>query len=149
MKSDPGTFSWGDLEARPARTTCWDGIRNYQARNYLRDEVRAGDGVLFYHSQTDKAVMGTAKVAKAGHPDPTQFDPKHAGYDAAARRENPTWFAVDLKWESAFTTPVTLDAMRRAPGLEQMGLLRKGSRLSVQPVTAKEWKIVVGLGTAK
>ena len=149
FKSDPETFSWDHLERSPDKATCWDGIRNYQARNTLRDEVRVGDGVLFYHSQTEKAVVGLATVAKGAHPDPTQFDKKHGGYDPAARREDPTWVAVDLKIESRFKTPVPLDAIRLHPGLAEMFLLRKGSRLSVQPVTAGEWKIIVGLGNAK
>jgi predicted RNA-binding protein with PUA-like domain len=149
LKSDPGVFSWDDLKNAPGRTTCWDGIRNYQARNYLRDEVRAGDGVLFYHSQTDKAVMGVAQIAKAGHPDPTQFDRRHAGHDPDSDPARPRWFAVDVAWQADFEIPVTLATMRREPALSGMVLLAKGSRLSVQPVTTEPWKIVVACGRAK
>lgn len=149
MKSDPESFSFDDLRKAPGGKTCWDGIRNYQARNYLRDDVRVGDGVLFYHSQADKAVVGLAKVVKAAHPDPTQFDRKHHGFDPDSDPKSPTWLAVDLAWEEDFKTPVTLGAMKKAPGLSEMFLLEKGSRLSVQPVTAEEWKIVVAMGRSR
>ena len=148
MKSDPGTFSWDDLERSPGKRTCWDGIRNYQARNYLRDEVQVGDAVLFYHSQIDKAVVGLARIAEGAHPDPTQFERKHAGHDPASTREDPRWFAVDLEVDRRLVRPVTLDDMRKTNGLAEMVLLRKGSRLSVQPVTASEWKIITRLGGA-
>jgi predicted RNA-binding protein with PUA-like domain len=146
VKSDPDTFSWDDLEKSPGKKTCWDGVRSYQARNTLRDEMKAGDGVLFYHSQIDRAVVGLARIVQGAHPDPTQFDPKHAGFDPAATREAPRWFAVDLQADRRLPRPVGLDAMRRAKGLEDMVLLRKGSRLSVQPVTAFEWKTVLEMG---
>lgn len=147
MKSEPSTFSWDDLQKEPRRTTCWDGIRNYQARNFLRDDIRTGDGVLFYHSSTDPAsVVGTAVVVRAGYPDPTQFDRRASYYDAKSSRENPRWYAVDIKAEKAFDRPVTLAQMRGTRGLEKMRLLQKGSRLSVLPVTAREWRIVTKLG---
>jgi len=130
VKSDPETFSFDDLERSPGRTTAWDGVRNYQARNYLRDEMKVGDRVLFYHSQEEKAVLGTATVTRAGYPDPT----------------DPAWYAVDLRFDRRFRRSVTLAEMRTSNGLEDMVLLRKGSRLSVQPVTASEWKIVEKLG---
>ena len=137
VKSDPETFSIDDLERSPGKTTTWDGVRNYQARNYLRDEMKVGDRVLFYHSQEDKAVLGTATVTRAGHPDAT---------DREADPGSPTWYAVDLKLDRRFRRPVTLDEMRKTGGLADMVLLKKGSRLSVQPVTASEWKIVEKLG---
>jgi predicted RNA-binding protein with PUA-like domain len=146
VKSDPDTFGWKDLLASPGRTTCWDGVRNYQARNYLRDEMRSGDGVLFYHSQSDKAVPGVAVVAKEGYPDPTQFDRRSRGYDPESNREEPRWYAVDLKADREFTAPVTLNAMRAEPALRDMTLLRRGSRLSVMPVTAAEWRAILRLG---
>ncbi len=146
VKSDPETFSWDDLERSPGRKTCWDGVRNYEARNSLRDGVRVGDGVLFYHSGAERAVVGLATVVKGAHPDPTQFDPKHAGYDPQSSAGSPRWFAVDLAVDRRLPSPVSLEAMRRAAGLEGMVLLRKGSRLSVQPVTPAEWKIVTKLG---
>lgn len=148
FKSDPDTFSWSDLVRSPGRRTAWDGVRNYEARNALRDAVREGDGVLFYHSQSEKAVVGTARVARGGYPDPTQFDKRHPGHDGAAARDDPRWYAVDIVADDAFAAPVALDTMRRTPGLSSMVLLRRGSRLSVQPVTAQQWRIVVRLGRA-
>jgi predicted RNA-binding protein with PUA-like domain len=130
MKSDPETFGWEDLKASPGRRTVWDGVRNYQARNFLRDDVKPGDGVLFYHSRSDKAVMGTCRVTRGGFPDPA---------DAA-------WTAVEIALQAEFGTPVTLEAMRGVAGLAKMVLLQKGSRLSIQPVTEVEWAIVVKLG---
>jgi predicted RNA-binding protein with PUA-like domain len=130
MKSDPETFGWADLKASPGRRTVWDGVRNYQARNFLRDDVKRGDGVLFYHSQSDRAVMGTCKVVRGGFPDPS---------DAA-------WTAVEIAFHADFATPVTLDAMRRVAGLAKMTLLQTGSRLSIQPVTEAEWAIVLKMG---
>lgn len=130
LKSDPDTFGWHDLVGASGRKTVWDGVRNYQARNSLRDDVRKGDGVLFYHSQSDKAVVGTCKVTRAGFPDP--------GDDA--------WIAIEIAAEAPFATPVTLDAMRAVPALAKMTLLQRGSRLSVQPVTEAEWEIVRKLG---
>jgi predicted RNA-binding protein with PUA-like domain len=135
FKSDPETYGWSDLAAEKDRTTCWDGVRNYQARNLLRDEIREGDGVLFYHSQSDKAVLGTAQVVRSGYPDPTSATPE------------PRWYAVDIRMEKPFRTPVTLARMREIPGLSDMVLLRRGNRLSVMPVTAKEWKSVVKEGS--
>jgi predicted RNA-binding protein with PUA-like domain len=130
FKSDPGTFGWSDLEKARGRRTVWDGVRNYQARNTLRDDVQRGDGVLFYHSQSDKAVIGTCRVTRAGFPDP----------------KDGVWTAVELALEARFASPVALEAMRKVPGLSKMALLRRGSRLSVQPVTEAEWKIVLKLG---
>jgi predicted RNA-binding protein with PUA-like domain len=149
MKSEPGVFSIEDLAKAPRQTTFWDGVRNYQARNLLRDEVQVGDGVLFYHSSADPpAVAGTATVARAGYPDPTQFDAASDHHDADSPRDNPRWFAVDIIWESTFPRPVPLDELRETAGLEQMVLLRR-SRLSVQPVSPQEWKIIVKLGNSR
>ena len=143
MKSDPDTFGLEHLARSSDRTTCWDGVRNYQARNLLRDEMRVGDGVLFYHSQVQPpAVVGIARVVRAGYPDPTQFDGRSRYHDPASDRSDPRWYAVDIRLESEMARPVTLPEMRETPGLEDMVLLRRGSRLSVQPVTADEWKIV-------
>ncbi len=130
LKSDPGTFGWPDLENAEGRRTVWDGVRNYQARNTLRDDVGLRDGVLFYHSQTDKAVVGTCKVTKAGFPDP----------------KDEAWTAIEIALEAKFKAAVTLEAMRRVPGLAHMALLQRGSRLSVQPVTEAEWAIVLSMG---
>jgi predicted RNA-binding protein with PUA-like domain len=146
MKSDPDTFGLRHLKKSPGRTTCWDGVRNYQARNLLRDEIRLGDGVLFYHSRVQPpAVVALARVVRAGYPDPTQFDRRSRYHDPAAERSDPRWYAVDIRLDSELQRPVTLPEMRATAGLEEMVLLSKGSRLSVQPVTASEWKIVLRL----
>jgi len=146
LKSDPDTFSWQDLVASPRRTTRWDGVRNYQARNSLRDDVAVGDGVLFYHSQADRAVVGTATVTRAAYPDPTQFDRKSPQHDPGSDPGDPRWVAVDIRAEREFAHPVPLDQLRKTPGLAKMTLLQKGSRLSVQPVTSGEWEIICRLG---
>jgi predicted RNA-binding protein with PUA-like domain len=146
FKSDPDTFGWDALLRSPLRTTRWDGVRNYQARNTLRDEVREGDGVLFYHSQTDRAVVGTAQVVRGGYPDPTQFDPGSPGHDPDSPKDAPRWFAVDIRAEDPLPVPVTLEAMRAAPALRDFPLLRRGQRLSVLPVSAREWEAVLRLG---
>ena len=146
MKSDPDTFGLRHLKKSPGRTTCWDGVRNYQARNLLRDEIRLGDGVLFYHSRVQPpAVVALARVVRAGYPDPTQFDRRSRYHDPAADRSDPRWYAVDIPLDRELQRPVTLPQMRATAGLDGMVLLRKGSRLSVQPVTVGEWKIVLGL----
>ena len=150
MKSDPDTFGLSHLEASPGRETMWDGVRNYQARNYLRDEIQVGDGVLFYHSQVQPpAVVATAEVVRAGYPDPTQFEARGKARDPKSTRDNPRWYAVDIRLDRTFTRPVTLPEMRETSGLGEMFLLRKGSRLSVQPVTAGEWRIVNRMGKRK
>ena len=150
MKSEPSVFSIEDLARAPRQTTQWDGVRNYQARNLLRDEIKVGDGVLFYHSSADPpAVAGTAEIARAGYPDPTQFDPRSGHHDPDARADEPRWFAVDIKHAQTFAHPVPLPALRDTPALRDMVLLRKGSRLSVQPVSADEWKVIVAMGTRR
>ncbi|HET7456483.1 MAG TPA: EVE domain-containing protein [Gemmatimonadaceae bacterium] len=147
MKSEPSSFSFADLMAAPARTTCWDGVRNFQARNFMRDDMRVGDGVLFYHSGAEPpAVAGIAEVARAAYPDHTAFDRDDSHYDPKSRRESPTWFMVDVRAVEPFAEPVTLAELRGVPGLEGMMLLQRGSRLSVQPVRPEEWEIVVEMG---
>jgi len=146
FKSDPETFGLPHLKRSKNRTTCWDGVRNYQARNLLRDEIRVGDRVLFYHSQNKPpAVVATARVVRAGYPDPTQFRPKSSYHDPNSTRDEPRWYAVDIQLEREFSRPVTLPEMRELPGLEEMVLLNR-SRLSVQPVRPPEWRIIVKLG---
>jgi len=147
VKSEPDSFSFDDLLASPRRTTGWDGVRNYQARNTLRDDMKKGDLVLFYHSSTDPmAVVGVAEVVREGYPDETAFDRKHAHYDPKSKRDAPTWFQVDLAAREKFARPVTLAELRETKGLETMTLLQRGSRLSVQPVSAKEFEIVTKFG---
>ena len=145
FKSEPSAYSFDDLVADGVAE--WDGIRNYQARNLLRDEVQEGDGVLFYHSNAKPmAVVGTATVVRSGYPDHTAWDPGSEHPDPKSTPEKPLWFMVDIKAEQRFAHPVTMEEMRRAPGLEQMTLLRQG-RLSVQPVTAEEWESVLDMGS--
>ena len=144
LKSEPSSYSYDDLVKDGVSE--WDGVRNFQARNLLRDEIQEGDGVLFYHSSTKPmAVVGTATVVRSGYPDHTAWDPKSDHPDPKSTREKPLWYMVDVKAEERFAHPVTLERMRRAPGLEQMMLLRQG-RLSVQPVTEAEWAVVIEMG---
>ena len=125
-------------------------MRNYQARNFLRDDISLGDGVLFYHSSVDPpAVVGTARVARAGYPDPTQFDPKDSHCDPDSPRDAPRWFAVDIAFDEKFARPVTLAELRADEALRRWSSLRRGSRLSVQPVATGEWKRIVKLGARK
>jgi predicted RNA-binding protein with PUA-like domain len=144
FKTEPESYSIDDLQNDPDQITCWDGVRNYQARNFLRDEVKAGDQVLLYHSSTDPpAIVGIAKVTKAGYPDHTAFDETDPHYDPKSKRDQPTWYMVDIQLERVFAQPLTLDHLRTVKALEKMELLRKGSRLSIQPVTAAEYKTVL------
>jgi predicted RNA-binding protein with PUA-like domain len=147
LKSEPGVFSFEDLLAAKGRTTGWDGVRNYKARNLLRDEVRAGDGVLFYHSNADPpGVAGVARVVRAAYPDPSQFDPRSPYHDAGSPREAPRWVAIDVQAVLRLPRFVPLEELKAAPGLAAMGVVRRGNRLSVQPVSAAEWAEVLGLG---
>lgn len=148
FKSEPDAYSIDHLKAD--KKTFWSGVRNYQARNTLRDSVQVGDGVFFYHSSTDPmAIVGAMNVIKAGSPDLTAFDPKDHHYDADSDRANPTWYGVDLEFVEKFATPVTRDILKSTPGLEKMMVIQKGARLSIQPVTAAEWKIICKLAGAK
>ena len=145
MKSEPSVFSIDDLAASPRHTTCWDGVRNYQARNFMRS-MRGGDQVLFYHSNADPpAVAGIAEVVKEAYPDPTQFDRQHGHYDPASDLSSPRWDMVDIRFVRKFPHPLPLDELRKDRQLKGMELLRKGSRLSVQPVTESEWTHILKL----
>ena len=142
MKSEPDEFSIDDLVAAPKQSTAWFGVRNYQARNYMRDHMRVGDGVLFYHSSCEvPGIAGIAKVASAPHPDETQFDRKSEYYDPKAKREEPRWMLVDVKLDRK-TRVMPLDEMRGYPELADMVVLKRGNRLSVTPVTAPEWRFI-------
>lgn len=150
VKSEPDVFSFDDLLAAPRRTTTWDGVRNYQARNTLRDDMKKGDLVFFYHSSTDPAaIVGVAEVAREGYPDETALDAADSHFDPKSKREAPSWYAVDIKAVKKLTHPMTLAALRGVKGLENMTLLQKGSRLSVQPVSEHEWDIIHALGMQK
>lgn len=147
MKSEPLSFAIDDLQRAPKQTTCWDGVRNYQARNFMRT-MAIGDGVLFYHSNADPpAVVGIAEVVKTAYPDSTQFDKKDTHYDPESKPSDPRWDMVDIKYVRTFPRPLTLEALRKENKLKGMVLLQKGSRLSVQPVTPLEWQHILNLAT--
>jgi len=143
FKSEPTCYSIDDLARAPKQTTFWDGIRNYQARNFLRDDVQVGDQVFFYHSSTDPlAIVGTMKVVRAGYADHTAFDPQQDHYDEKSNPDEPTWYMVDVKLQQKFPAPVTRDMLVGEKSLAKMMLLQRGSRLSIQPVTEAEWHTV-------
>jgi predicted RNA-binding protein with PUA-like domain len=143
FKSEPASYSIHKLAAAPARTTFWDGVRNYQARNMLRDEVQVGDRVFFYHSNAEPmGIFGTMEVVRAGYPDHTAFDPEDHHFDPKSDPDEPTWFMVDVRLLQVFPRPVTRDDLRNSSATSGMLVLARGSRLSIQPVTAAEWKAV-------
>ena len=145
-KSEPDVFSFADLQKAPRKTTCWDGVRNYQARNTLRDEMKKGDRVFYYHSNAEPSgIAGICEVVREGYPDHTAFDPTDPHFDPKSRQDAPTWFMVDVKAVAAFPRLVTLAELKGVKGLEQMALLQKGSRLSVQPVTKTEWATICAM----
>lgn len=146
MKSEPGTYSLEDLKNAPQQIDHWDGVRNYQARNFMRDEMQVGDRVLFYHSGKQPAAVGTARIVSAGYPDHTARDPGNAHYDPRSTPGNPVWFMVDVKFESEFDCPIPLKELREVPALKDMLLVRRGNRLSVMPVAKKEFDTVVKIG---
>ena len=144
MKSEPDVFSIRDLEKK--KTSSWDGVRNYQARNLMRDEMKVGDVVLFYHSSVSPpGVAGIARVCRQAHPDPTAWDPKSPYHDPKSTRQAPRWFMVDVEFVEKFPQLVPLPLLRETKGLENMVLLNR-SRLSVQPVTRREFDIIVRMG---
>ena len=143
MKSEPSEASIDDLAAAPRQTLPWTGVRNYQARNYMRDEMQLGDGVLFYHSSCpEPGVAGIAEVASAAYPDATQFDPSSPYFDAKSARDAPRWSHVDVKLVRK-TRLLPLAEMRAAPSLASMLVLKRGNRLSITPVTPAEWRAVL------
>ncbi len=145
MKSEPSAFSIDDLQQSPSQTTCWDGVRNYQARNFMRS-MALGDQVLFYHSNADPpAIVGIAEVVKTTYPDPTQFDPNDKHYDPESKPSEPRWDMVDIKYVRKLEKPLSLEELRKEHKLKAMVLLQKGSRLSVQPVSVSEWQYILNL----
>jgi predicted RNA-binding protein with PUA-like domain len=143
MKSEPDEFSIDDLAAAPAQSTPWFGVRNYQARNYMRDAMKVGDGVLFYHSSCDvPGIAGIARVASTAYPDDTQFDRKSPYHDPKSKREEPRWLLVDVALVNK-TRVMPLEEMRTYPALEDMVALKRGNRLSITPVSAAEWRFIV------
>jgi len=149
IKSEPTTFSIHDLAKAPKKTTSWEGVRNYQARNFLR-VMKQGDLAIFYHSNAaPPAAMGIATVVREAYPDPTAWDPKSTYHDPKASPENPVWSMVDVKLVEVFPRELSIDELRTVPALAGMELLRRGSRLSVTPVTAAEFRTVEKLARTK
>ncbi len=147
VKSEPDCFSFDDLLGSADRTTSWDGVRNYQARNFMRDDMKRGDLVFFYHSGAEPpSIVGVAEVVRESYPDHTAFDPKEEHFDPKSNADAPTWMMVDIRAVEPLARPLALADLRGVPGLERMALLQKGSRLSVQPVSAEEWETVYELG---
>ncbi|GAB2798322.1 EVE domain-containing protein [Dyella kyungheensis] len=144
MKSEPDAFSIDDLKRKGQEH--WDGVRNYQARNFMRDGMRIGDKVFFYHSNcAEPGVVGVAEVATDAYPDPSQFDPKSKYFDAASSRDNPRWMLVDVKFVKKLKRTITLKELQADPALADMALVRKGNRLSVMPVGAEEWRHILAM----
>ena len=151
MKTEPSTFSIDDLAKAPKRTTCWDGVRNYQVRNMLRDQFAVGDLAFMYHSSCDiPGVVGVMKVVSKGYPDATAFDRKHAHYDPESDPKAPRWCMVDVRLEQRFSRVISLDELRRhADGkLRDLLILKRGNRLSITPVSAAEWRFIGSLATS-
>ncbi len=146
MKSEPDTFSLDHLAAMPNRTTMWDGVRNYQARNMLRDDMQRGDLAFFYHSNcAEPGVVGIVEVVRAAYPDPSAFDPESPYFDPKSDPDKPRWYVVDVRLKQRLKRTITLGALKAAPELAGMALVRRGNRLSVLPVTPAEWNFILGL----
>ena len=149
FKSEPTAYSFADLMSEPDQTAEWDGVRNYQARNFLRDEIKEGDGVLFYHSSADPtAVVGTAVVVRGGYPDHTAWDPSSDHPDPKSTPDNPTWYMVDIRGEAELPRPVTLAEIKANPELADISL-RKRPRISVHPIRLEEWRLILEMGGLK
>ena len=146
FKSEPDVFGIDHLVARPHQTEAWDGVRNYQARNFLRDDVKTGDRVFIYHSSCKQVgIAGIAEVVKEAYPDPTQFDPESNYYDPKATQETPRWYCVDVKFRQKFPTVLSLKTIKDCPEIQQLGLVKKGHRLSIMPVESNEWSTLLNL----
>ena len=147
FKSEPHVFSLQDLENAPDSTTHWDGVRNYQARNFLRDEIKIGDKVLYYHSNCDMiGIAGVAEVVKEGYPDHTAQNPDSHYFDPKATPEQPIWYMVDIKWLETFGQTVTLQELKQTSALQEMKVVQRGQRLSVQPVEKEHFDMVLTMG---
>ena len=146
MKSEPDTFGIDDLMARPKKTEPWDGVRNYQARNMMRDQMQVGDLAFFYHSNCNEpGIVGIMEIVKAGYPDVTAQDPDSKYHDPKATADNPRWYRVDVKFVKKFARTVTLDTLKQQPPLDGMAVLARGNRLSITPVTKQQWDFILGL----
>lgn len=150
VKSEPDVFSFEDLKKSKNKTTCWDGVRNYQARNFLKNEMKAGDEVLFYHSNTEPpAVVGVCRVVKEGYADHTQFDPEDKHFFPSADPKNPIWYMVDIQFAKQLRKPVTLADIKTNRKLKNMKLVKRGNRLSVMPVQKEEFDEIIKMGESK
>lgn len=146
IKSEPSCFSIDDLKKATQQTTHWDGVRNYQARNFMRDQMQIGDLVFFYHSNcTPPGIIGVAEVVSESYPDFTAFDPNSEHPDVSSTPDNPRWFMVDVRFKEKFPTLIPLDLLKQQPELKDMFVLRKGNRLSITPITSEEWKVIKNL----
>lgn len=149
FKSEPSTFSITDLAKKPRQTEHWDGVRNYQVRNLLRDEIKVGDQGFFYHSSCmPPGIAGIVEVVKNGYPDTSAFNPESKYYDPKSTREHPRWFMVDVKLVGKFPHLITLNEIKKHPQLKNMQVARRGNRLSITSVTPKEWEIILRLAEA-
>ncbi len=144
MKTEPETFSWQDLLSRPYRREPWEGVRNYQARNFMRDEFAEGQQVFIYHSSTaEPAIVGIARIARAAYPDPAALDPSSAYFDPKSEAAGQSrWVMVDVEAVAGFAAPITLKRLREHPDLASMALLQRGQRLSIQPILPEEWGLI-------
>lgn len=146
FKSEPESFSITDLAKSPKKSTLWDGVRNYQARNFMRDEMQVGDLAFFYHSSCKiPAIMGVVEVTRTQQPDVTALDPQSPYYDPKATPDNPRWITVIVTLKEQFKTPIPLTTLKTLPELADMPLLKRGNRLSILPIAAKEWKMILSL----
>lgn len=146
MKSEPTCFSIDDLRNAPQQITCWDGVRNYQARNFMRDEMQVGDQVFFYHSNCQPpGIAGIAEIVRSAYPDHTAWDPESEHPDPKSTSEHPRWFMVDIQFREKFKQILPLEALKHHPELNAMLLLRKGNRLSVLPLSSQEWTFILTL----
>ena len=146
FKSEPSSYSFADLQGETDQVAEWDGVRNYQARNFMRDDMQVGDGVLFYHSNAKPpAVVGIARIASAAYPDNTAWDSNSRYYDPKSSPDNPRWLMVDIQAERELPRPVTLQEIKQRDSLGEMLLVRRGMRLSIQPVTRQEWDDIIAM----
>lgn len=146
MKSEPDAFSIDHLAQRPDKTEHWDGVRNYQARNMMRDEMKIGDQVFFYHSNCDlPGIVGIAEVVKESYPDFTAFDPDDKHFDPKSNPDKPTWFMVDVRFVRKLKRTISLQELKQKPELADLALVRRGNRLSIMPVSQQHWDFILGL----
>ena len=146
LKSEPDVFGIHHLKALPKKTGHWDGVRNYQARNFMRDDMRKGELGFFYHSScAEPGIAGIVEIVRAGYPDNSAFDPEDPHYDPKSTSEKPIWYRVDVRFKREFKNPITLQTMKNCPALKDMRLLARGNRLSIMPVAKREWDFILKL----